>query len=93
MAATESYYKTRIRILEESVVRLMLERDVAQGALGRWETNAKDVGWDGENPASWIRSLAREINDIPLYKQIIKDLSESVDRLARSLSKANGGNS
>lgn len=91
MAATETYYQNKIQELEQELAIARAERELFKDALNRWEINAKDVGWKPEagGSASWLRSLARDNAEIPMYVKVIRDLSESVDRLSRSLTEAN----
>lgn len=91
MKATEVYYLDKIQSLEEQLATVKVEREFFKDALNRWETNAKDVGWvpSEGGSATWLRSMARDINDIPFMQQVIRDLSESVDRLGRALTEAN----
>jgi hypothetical protein len=90
MAATESYYLNKIAELTDALALAQWEGELHRERADRWELSAKDVGWKPEErgPASWLRSIARDNAEIPMYIKVIRDLSESVDRLSRSLTEA-----
>jgi hypothetical protein len=91
MTATETYYQNKIQELREELAIVKMERELFKDALNRWEINAKDVGWKPSEggSATWLRSMARNINDIPFMQQVIRDLSDSVERLSLALTAAN----
>jgi hypothetical protein len=89
MKATESYYKKRIEILENTVTKLTVERDLAREAVKRWELNADDVGRvEGESPASFLRNLARDAADAADLQKMLNQVIDTNESLAASLERA-----
>jgi uncharacterized heparinase superfamily protein len=90
MTATETYYLNKIAELQAALGLAQWEGELHKERADRWEINARDVGWKPEEggSATWLRSMARDINDIPFMRQVIRDLSDSVDRLSRALADA-----